>query len=255
MYPLIDDNPALLNPPSGFHKGRIARDYSKQPFCSQQGSAPFDMPIIPRAEWPDRIADMERTKSRLSDLVLQAGIKSKNQASTNFCWINGVVTGVETIRCLAGLPYVPLSSASGACIIKNFRNQGGWGSEALEHLVQYGVCSEALWPNAAIDRKYLTEEAKAEALKYRCTEWYDLQPRNFDQLMTCLFNRIPVAIGLNWWGHEICAMDPVMPTPGKFGTNIRNSWGDDYGQNGFAVLSESKSTPDDACAARVMIAI
>lgn len=254
-----------VNPPSGFSRGLQARDRSRHPFGSMGFAAPFDLPLIPRSEWPDRIADMERTKSRLSDLVLQAGIISKDQRSTNFCWFNAVTTAVETIRCVMGQPYVPLSSASGACIVKNFRNEGGWGGEALEQVVSAGICSEEKWPNAAIDRKYYTEEAKAEALLYRCLEWYDLKERAFDQLTTCNLNRLPVPIGLNWWSHEVCAMDAVNLTTNKkssqfyglgtvFGNRPRNSWSDTYGEKGFFVLTESKATPDDACCPRAMIA-
>jgi hypothetical protein len=239
--------------PAGYGKGYVKRDYNAHPLCSIAGTVALDLPLIPREEWPDRIADMERTKSRLSDLVLQAGIKSKDQRSTNYCWINGVVTAIETIRCVMGQPYVPLSSASAGCIIKNFRNVGGWGQEGLEHVVKLGVCSEELWPNAAIDRKYYTEEAKAEALLNRCTEWYDLPPGTLDATMTCLFHRIPVAVGYNHWGHEVCAMDPVMQG-GEFGVRHRTSWSDSWGENGFGILMGRKAIPDDACAPRVMIA-
>jgi hypothetical protein len=80
-----------------------------------------------------------------------------------------------------------------------------------------------------------------------------LQNRNFDQLATlCLLN-VPVPIGLNWWSHEICACDLVVVSANHFGIRIRNSWGDDYGDHGFAVLSESKATPDDAVAPRVQM--
>ena len=80
-----------------------------------------------------------------------------------------------------------------------------------------------------------------------------MQPRNFDQLATCLLSGIPVAIGLNWWSHEVTAMDLVETSPGVFGVRIWNSWGDGWEDRGMAVLSQSKATPDDAVAPRVVI--
>lgn len=246
-----DNHPAVAVP-ADMSRGYEARDWSKQPFCSMAGAVALPA-IIPRTVWTEKIQAMEASKSRVSDLIIQAGIPPLDQNGTNYCWTNGVVTCIESNRCANGLPYVKLSSASVAAPIKGYRNQGGWGGEALEYIVQHGVAAASMWPPNAISRSYF-DSTRENAALHKVTEWYDLNSRNFDQLMTCLLLRIPVAIGLNWWSHEVAAIDPVVVSPGRYGVRIRNSWGPDYGDNGFAILTEAKATPDDACAPIVSMA-
>lgn len=250
--PFIDD---FIPPtPPGQSRGRIPRSYKQVPRGALPGATVFDLPIIPKSEWPDRIADMERTKSRLSNVLLDAGIPSLNQNGTNYCWCNGVVGAVQCIRAVQGEPYVQLSPASVAAPIKNYSNEGGWGGEALEYIVKNGVAAASLWPPNAISKQYKTAECDANAAQHKVTKWYELDSRNFDQLATCLLLRLPVPIGLNWWGHEVFGCDLVLVSAGVFGVRIRNSWGDSYGEKGFAILSQSKATPDDAVCPYVTMA-
>ena len=236
-------------------RGFKPRDFAKCPFGSMPHAPAFPKDqLIPRSEWTDRIEEMERTKTRLSDIVLQAGVPSMDQDQTNYCWTNALVTAIHAIRARQGLPYIPLSAASVAAPIRGFTNEGGWGTEALEFIIKNGICDEGIWPKNAIARKYYTDAAKANALLYRITEWNDLPPGVFDYVMTCCLLRKPVPIGLSWWGHEVCAFDGVVLGKMKFGIRPRNSWTDAYGDRGFFVLTESKATPDDACAPGIVTA-
>lgn len=246
------DSHEALAVPANMSKGREARDWSVVGHCSMRGARALPN-TIPRSEWSTRIQAMEASKSRVSDLLVQAGIPPLDQNGTNYCWTNGVVTCIESNRCANGLPYVKLSPASVAAPIKGYRNQGGWGGEALEYIVANGIATAALWPPNSISRSYF-DGTRENAALHKVTEWYDLNSRNFDQLMTCLLLRIPVAIGLNWWSHEVAAIDPVVVSPDRYGVRIRNSWGPSYGDNGFAILTEAKATPDDACAPIVSMA-
>lgn len=236
--------------PEGLSRGYIPRDYDQFP----EGSfgTPFNLPLIPRSEWADRIEEMERTKTRLSDLRRQANMPSLDQNGTNYCWANGPVTAMQLVRLVNGQSYIALSPASVAAPIKNYRNVGGWGSQALEYIIQHGVASTETWPANAISRQYNNAESQADREKHKVPEWFELRSRNLDQLMTCLIYRIPVAVGYNWWGHEVCAMDPVALGRDEFGARILNSWGDNWEDRGEKVLSESRTIPDDAVAPRVV---
>lgn len=235
-----------------FGRGLKPRDYKREPFGA--AFAAYSGPMIPRGEWRDRIEERDRTKSRQADFCDALGIKIKHQSTTNYCWIFAPTKGVEIARAKQGQRYVSLSPASVGARIKNFRNQGGWGTEGLQYIVDHGLVPSDKWPDIAIDRKYDTDVNDQLRVKYRITEWWDLKPRSFDQLMSAVLVGVPVAIGLNWWGHEVLAIDGVVLGSDDYGILIDNSWGTGWGDKGRGVLTQSKATPDDAVAPRVAIA-
>lgn len=233
-----------------FDSGYVARDYDQ--FPEGTFAAPFNMPVIPREEWPERIEQMDKEKGWIKNHIQRAGMKVKNQQRTNYCWINAPVFCVEAVRVSQGDPYVELSPASVGAPIKGYRNVGGWGSQGVEYMAEHGVAPASLWPVNAISRQYDTEESRQERKKYIIDEWLELKPRNVDQMATCLLMGLPVAIGLNWWSHEVTAVT-IAYKNGQFLFEIGNSWGSGYGEDGYAYLSESKARPDDAVVPSVVI--
>lgn len=250
---VIDDSyssspDSYLDPSCG--RGYMQRDYSAMPLGAAPYAGKLPLPLIPRKDWPELIREREEKKNRLADKLDYLGVPVKDQKQTNYCWANGPTHCVEIVRALNMQGYESLSAASVAAPVKNFRNVGGWGAQALEFIVSDGIVSESLWPNAVIDKSLWTPEAKANAAKHKVTEWWDLEPNNLDELITCLLMGFPVAIGLDWWGHEVTAIDPV--TDGKdFGVLIDNSWGMSWGDKGRGVLMGKKALPGDAVCARV----
>ncbi len=252
--PVIEDGSLDLIAPGQNGRGRIERDYATQPLGFMSCAPAYALPLIPRSEWDERIRDLERAQARIPDICDAMGLKVKNQASTNYCWINAPVHCLEIIRVVQGQDYVELSPASVGAKIKNFRNEGGWGTEGLRYLVDHGAVPSSLWPNNAIERRYDTPEADQQRRRFQVDEWDDL-PTSFDAVADRVLNGFPVAIGLNWWGHEVTAVALVkLDGAGRYGMMIDNSWGTGWGQNGRSVLSESKATPDDAVAPRLATA-
>jgi len=215
---------------------------------------PFpDTLLIPESEWQARIQEMEQRKTRLSDLVDQKGLPCKDQNGTNYCWINAPTHCVEIQRVVQNQEKVILSPASVGAPIKGFRNNGGWGKEGLEYIVQHGLVPVEKWPANAIDRKYWTEENKALAMYYRVLEWTECRPRNKAQMASTLLNRWPGASGLNWWSHEVTYYEPVW-VDGTLAVRARNSWGMSYGTKGYFILQGSKMLPDDYVCVRSQLA-
>lgn len=253
---IIDDStPSDVLFPADKGRGAVPRDYAVDP--PEMFDPPGQLQLIPRSEWSARIKEMEATKSRLSDI--RGDMPSLDQGKNGYCWAHSTVHCVQMVRKVNGSPYVPLSAYMVAAIIKRGRDEGGWCGLSAKFLREVGVCSQDLWPQGDRDTRRDTPEVRADAAKYKVTEeWTDLtrdvydQNLTFDQLMTCLLNRVPCAVDFNHWAHSVCALDLVEVESGSFGIRILNSWSDRWGDRGFGVLRGRKAIPDGALAIRVV---
>lgn len=233
----------------------IPRDWDAQPLGSIPGTSEFPKELlIPRVEWKERIEEKERTKTQLSDILKASPVKWLIQKSpwihTNYCWAYGVVHGIMAHRVVQNQPYRRLSPTSVAAPIKNYRNQGGWGSQALEFIIKYGVAAEEFWPQNRIDQQYF-EPSRENAALHKVTEWWDLRSRNFDEKASCLLANMPVPSGYSWMGHEMCSCDLIVLKNGGFGCRDLNSYSSD-GTFDEYILTESRGAADDAVVPRTV---
>jgi hypothetical protein len=258
-------------------KGLIPRDFSKYPVGFYRAAPAwdfFDMPLIPRSEWSARIKEGNETKSFLSHIrrIGSEGkpIPSLDQNGKGYCWAHSATHAVMMLRASMGLPYVRLSAYAIACVIKNYQDEGGWGAQALDFIATgidkngkhyEGVPSVDNWPEKSMKSSNDNPATWENAALHKVTEGFvDIQAAQydrdltFDQTMTCLLSRIPVIGDFNWWSHSICLLDPVEIEPGSFGVKILNSWSDQWGDLGEAVLQGNKAIPDGATAPRVALA-
>jgi len=246
-------------------RGFSMRDYYNFPPASFDGSQSWDdhdLELIPRDAWDDLAADMERTKSRLSDIRMQSGpngsyIPSLDQNGQGFCWAYSTTGAVMLMRAVQNLPYKRLSPHAVACKIYNFQDRGAWGALSLDFIRKNGVPDVDYWPEKSMSRQYDKTETWDNAKQYRAAEgWLDLDVEAYDanmieaQIVTCLLNRIPVIHDFAWWSHSVVCMDYVVGN----GRRILNSWTDSYGDKGMAVITGSKIKPMGACAVRSVVA-
>ena len=250
----------------GRARGLIPRDYSAYPVGFYAAAPAWDMaslPLVPWDEIPDRIAHMEETKTRLIDLV--ESLDPLDQNGQGFCWFYSGTAAIHCLRMRNNQPNVRLSAHSGACVIKNFRDEGGWGAQGLDFQKERGVVPVSRWPEKSMDRQYNTEANWEAAKEFRPVEGFvDLNSPQYDreltvqQIISCYLNRIPVISDFNWWGHSVCGlwMYDYKPhlrknDPNRYAANeILNSWGRGWGQNGRGILKDSKAFPNGASAPR-----
>lgn len=278
-------------PPAGQSMGLVPRNFAAVPAGSHPYTPVWAQPVFPRAEQIERIADQLANKRRNSDFRRKGNngqpIPAMDQNGKGYCWSHGPVQAVQIQRAVRGLPFADLSAYSVACIIKNFRDEGGWCGEALKFLVERGVATAKTWPQRSMNRANDNPATWAEAALYKVTEgFYDLaspiwgQKLSFDQLVTALLLNLVAAIDLNWWGHDVSALDAIYggtqwgitradsgklltraefdivwgmndPVTGGISIRILNSWSNTYGDMGEAILTGSKCIPDGAIAIAV----
>ncbi len=284
---LIDDTTPMPDT-DGYSRGLIPRDYQSHPVGCYASAVPMqaiDMPLIPRDEWVERIRDMEANKTRLSDIRRRSGpgggpIPSLDQDGIGYCWNHSVVMAMILLRAVCNQPYKRLSAFMIGCLVKNYRDEGGWGALALDFVQEHGAPTVEFWPEKSMSRSNDTPAMRENAKLHRVTEgWVDLHAsvydRNLteDQAMTNLLSRIPLVADFNWWGHSVCLMDPTIiggrslprltsldfndPNDAAafgaaFGKRGINSWTDSWGDMGEFELSGSKALLNGGVAPRVV---
>lgn len=209
--------------------------------------------LIPRSEWQARIEERKARRMTTRQMAKKRGWVVKDQDGIPYCWVYAPTAGTELTRMRQGQKHVVLSPASAGAPIKNFRSVGGWGREALEWIVKYGLVPVDLWPPNAINRKYYTEENKKVALSYRIDEWFVLAPRSLEEQVSAILRGFVLAVGYNWWGHEVTAAD-VEWRDGEVTLVIANSWGIQWGDEGWGELQGSRMLSDDTVCPRTALA-
>jgi len=233
--------------------GLIARDYSAFPLGYYAQAVPFTLPLIPEHEWEERLKDQIAAKAQLSNIRDMGNfgqrIPSTDQGKQGYCWAFSTVNCCLLLRAANNQPYIGLSAYAVACLIKNYKDEGGWCQLSLAFLAERGVPSYDYWPPQSKDPKNDNPETWINAKKHTVSEWYDLDPRNMRaQMVTCLLMGIPVAGDFQWAQHSVCVCDLVSIRP--FRIRFWNSWSDQWGTDGMGIAEEDKAIPNGACAPR-----
>jgi hypothetical protein len=275
-------------------RGLVPRNYATHPRGCYASAPAIDVPLIPRSEWPDRIRDKEAQQSRLSDIRLVgnngAMIPSRDQNGKGYCWAHSSVGAVILIRAVNNQPYADLSAYAVACIIKGYRDEGGWGAESLDFITQRGVPTSEFWPQQSMSSSNDKPATWANAALHKAVEsWVDLAVAQYDRTMpfdqegSLYLTDCPVVKDESWWSHSICGMDLVNgnglfgvhradsgklasvvefelawginnPVTAGYGVRILNSWGDSWSDRGMGVLTGNQAISDGAVAPRVVVA-
>lgn len=296
LYPgeiVIHDGNVQLHKqaPSGQGFGLIPRNYNTHPVGCYGAILPYHavtFPLIPRDEWAQRIKDQITSKARLSDIRMIGNngqpVPALDQNGKGFCWAHSGTSAVMMLRAQANLPYVGLSAYAVACIIKDYRDEGGWGAQGVDFIASRGVPSEKFWPMQSMSRANDKPETWDNAKLHRITEgWIDLAAAQYDrnlswdQEITMYLSGFPVVKDESWWSHSICGLDVVdgntqfgstraasgklltvqeheefwgvnNPVTAGYGVRILNSWGNSWSTLGMGVLTGNQAISDGAVA-------
>lgn len=267
---LIDDGPldSDLVFPVSFGRGYAERDYREHPV--EMFAGPSQIPLIPRNEWDARIEEQEREQSSLEHLrdreLGGQPFPSYDQNGEGYCWSYSVGGAVTLSRFANHQPTVRLSCHAVACVIKQFRDEGGWCGLSAQfargqdpkHPDKAGYPTVEHWPEKSMSRAHNTAATWANAKQHAITEdFVDLtrpvwgQNLTFDQVATCLLLNLPCALDYNWWRHSVAGMRLVRVEADSYGIKIWNSWTDRWGNRGTSVLRGNRAVPDGAICVRV----
>lgn len=241
-------------------RGLIPRDLSVHPKGCFACAKPFDLPLIPASDWKDAWELQKARGATLSDIRARGNfgkmIPSRDQNGKGYCWAHSSTSAALLVRARENQPYADLSAYAVACVIKHFRDEGGFGGQSLEFIADRGIPTADFWPQKSMAKTNDNPKTWENAALHRFTEWMDLKSRDMRQVVTCLLLGIPVVVDYNWWSHSVCAIRiaELHPQDEAADIVIWNSWGDGWSEHGEGTLKGSKARPDDAVAPRVMTA-
>jgi len=210
----------------------------------------YGIPLLPESQWDQRIDELEQSRSTLRNLCDDMGMSVLDQKSTNYCWVFGPSQCARIVRLQETGRIFDYSPASAGARIKNYKNVGGWGREAIEWFRVNGLNFQSDWPPTEINKRYETPENVAKAKLHLVLEYWYLD--TFEQMASVILSGFPCSPGYNWWSHQVCGVGIIK---GNHDLLIANSWGTGWSDNGYGILSGSKKRPDDAVVITSMLAV
>lgn len=240
-------------------KGLIKRNF----FTHPQGylgkvAEPFNMPLIDESEIDDRIREQEVQQSSLQHIRDQGNygqrIPALDQNGQGYCWAYSTTSAVTLLRAFNNQPYKRLSGHMLGCLIKGYRDQGGWNGESLKFASQGGIATTDTWKEKSMSKSNDTPAMRQDAANQTVQEWWDLAEDSSTvkrQLATTLLLNIPTMVDFNWWSHSVCAVRLLAYKP-VFKIRIWNSWTDSWEDAGMGDLEGNHAIPNGAACPRVV---
>ncbi len=223
--------------------GYIDRDFSTNPLGSVLPIC--EAPVHSRDRWKDLMALQEERKSSPFDFHQMNKVPILNQASLKYCWAFCITAGCMNRLAFSGIndPLPTLSATSLAAPIKNFRNVGGYVLEAAV-AAKNGIAESSVWPENRMRRSLSSDGSVRRSREMNTlSSFSELPSRDVDALVSVLIDEVnarPVAIALPWWRHAVLALRARFEG-NRIAIDFANSYGPNWGDNGFGTLYEGKA--------------
>lgn len=201
------------------------------------------VPLIPKDEWPGRIAAMAGRFPRA--LIEDTPIVSMSQNGLPYCWAWGLAQAMMAVRAQQGQDYIEFAPESLGAVV-SFRKQGFYPERAIKWAAENGVCTRQYVPLHSINPSRYGDGWQENAKLHRPTEWFDLGGRDmWSETVTALLLGFPIYVGYNFWSHAVM-LDELVIVNGEICVSGPNSWGRDQ----RFILKGSRKIPSQAFAPR-----
>lgn len=231
-----------------FGRGYVDRDYQSFPEFSAYKE--YSGGRIPSSQWAERIDHLNSIGGQPYHWHQSVGRKAVyNQKSTPYCWMYGVCGAINNSLIRQGVGHVDLNPFATAYLGKKGRFRGGFGIEACRYIQQWGVPEKDDIPEFQRSFRW-SEAAKQSARKHRLVSFEELPKNSMESVIDAiLVERCPVSVAFSWWKHLVCCLG-VAKRGNEFGLICLNSWGPNWGDNGYTTLWGNKAIPFEAVAVR-----
>ncbi len=183
-----------------------------------------NVPIIPRGEWPELIKKLDEAEGGLRHMV-RTGL---DQNGVGSCAAESTTQALQILREYEGQRHVVLSP----WFLYHHTSGGVDNGSTIDGNLRFardrGIAPMDIWPRSRGWRARPSQQAYDAAKNFRIDEFFDCT--NVVEIGSALLKGMSVTFG--WSGHSCVLTDLISTTHARY----RNSWGDNWGDNGFGVI-------------------